>query len=256
MKSNRKFSKKWEKEFSWLEYDVDVDGAFCQVCKAAYDDSTVQHTGGVWVSQPFRNWKKPTEKMKAHEKSTLHCEAVEAVLLTSEQGSIVQKLHRVSTTETERNRAGMKSLIRCTHFLVCHHIAHSSNFTHLVDLVVSCGAKELEQFLGSRPKNASYTSRLAVVDFIEALGTWIEESTLNRLRKTTFFSVMADECTDISIFEELSVYCRWQEGGIPVESFLEIVPLEKADALTIYTTLVKCLKDKNLQVGNINWNGF
>ena len=81
--------------------------------------------------------------MKAHEKCALHCEAVEAVLLTSERDSIEQQLHRVSARETERNRAGMKSLIQCTHFLVCHHIAHSTNFTHLVDLVVSCGAKEL-----------------------------------------------------------------------------------------------------------------
>ena len=52
------------------------------------------------------------------------------------------------------------------------------------------------------------------------------------------------------------MYCQWEEGGIPVERFLQIVPLEKADALSIYTTLVKCLMDKNLQVGKCNWNGF
>ena len=58
--------------------------------------SSTQHTGGVWVSQPFRNWKNATEKMKAHEKSGLHCKAVQAVLLTSQQGSVVQQLERVS----------------------------------------------------------------------------------------------------------------------------------------------------------------
>ena len=97
---------------------------------------------------------------------------------------------------------------------------------------------------------------MAVVDFIEVLGTWIEKSTLKRLRKTMFFSVMADECTDISTVEELSLFCRWEEGGVPIESFLEIMPLQKADAVSIYTTLVKCLKDKNLQVGNIIGMGF
>ena len=35
------------------------------------------------------------------------------------------------------------------------------------------------------------------------------------------------------------------------ECFLDIVPLKKADAESIYLALVKCIKDKNLQVGNI-----
>ena len=41
---------------------------------------------------------------------------------------------------------------------------------------------------------------------------------------------MADECTDISTVEELSVYCRWVEDGVPVEHFLEILPLKMTDA--------------------------
>ena len=73
-----------------------------------------------------------------------------------------------------------------------------------------------------------------MVDFIEALGTWVEESILKRLQKASFFSVMADECTNITTVEELSVFCHWEENGSPVECFLEIVPLKKADAESIY----------------------
>lgn len=108
--------------------------------------------------------------------------------------------------EREKNRAAMKSLVRCTHFLTRQHIAHSTNFTKLVDLDVSCGARELEAFLESASRNAVYTSRGAVVDFIEALGTWVEESVLKRLQKAQFFSIMADECTDVTTVEELSIF--------------------------------------------------
>ena len=73
--------------------------------------------------------------------------------------------------ERVKNRAAMKSLVRCTHFLTRHHIAHSTNSTQLVDLVVSCGARELQVFVECASRNAVYTSREAVVDFIEALGT-------------------------------------------------------------------------------------
>ena len=49
--------------------------------------------------------------------------------------------------EREKNRAAMKSLVRCTHFLARHHIVHSTNFTQLVDLVMPCGAGELQIFV-------------------------------------------------------------------------------------------------------------
>ena len=64
-----------------------------------------------------------------------------------------------------------------------------------------------------------YTSHIAVVEFVEALGTWVEESLLKRLKN----SIMADECTNVTTVEELSVFCRWEEDGLPVEHFLEIV---------------------------------
>ena len=56
--------------------------------------------------------------------------------------------------------------------------------------------------------------------------------------------------------EELSGFCRWEEDGTPVKCFLDIVPLKKADTERIYLALVKCIKDKSLQVGNIVGMGF
>ena len=43
--SSRKFNTKWEKDFSWLEYDEDCKGAFCKVCRKS--GKSHQRTGGV-----------------------------------------------------------------------------------------------------------------------------------------------------------------------------------------------------------------
>lgn len=69
---------------------------------------------------------------------------------------------------------------------------------------------------------------------------------------------MASECelVDITTVEELSVFCHWEEEGLPVEHFLEIVHLQNADAESIYSALIECLKQKNLKVGNIVGMGF
>ena len=67
---------------------------------------------------------------------------------------------------------------------------------------------------------------------------------------------MADECTDVTTVEELSIFYRWEEDGLPVEHFLKIVHLQKADAESIHSSLIECLKKKDLQVGRIMGMGF
>ena len=106
--------------------------------------------------------------------------------------------------EKLKNRMAIKALIRCTHFLARRHVLHTTNFGELVDLIVSCGAEDLKRFLERAGKNATYTSKIAVVEFVEAVGLWAEECLWKRLHQASNFSIMADECTDVTTIEELS----------------------------------------------------
>ena len=84
----------------------------------------------------------------------------------------------------------------------------------------------------------------------------MEECRLERLCKAPFYSVMADECTDIATIEELSLFYRWAEDGEHVEDFSDIIPLKKADAASIYTTLTDWFKQKGIQPSNLVGMGF
>ena len=66
-----------------------------------------------------------------------------------------------------------------------------------------------------------------------------------------FYSIMADECTDVSTVEELSLFCRWIENGEPTEHFIDLLPMKRTDAESIYSALVECLKSKNIQLSNL-----
>jgi len=55
-----------------------------------------------------------------------------------------------------KNRAAIKYLLRCT--LPCLS-TYSTNFSDLIDLVVSCGGENLKYFLEKAEKNATYTSK-------------------------------------------------------------------------------------------------
>ncbi len=98
---------------------------------------------------------------------------------------------------------------------------------------------------------------MAVAEFVNALGTWVEESLLKRLHKaSSFFSIIAEEWTDVTTIEELTIYCRWVESGVPEEHFIEILPLKKATVESIYSALVKSCREKNIQLGRLIGMGF
>ena len=48
----------------------------------------------------------------------------------------------------------------------------------------------------------------------------------------------------------------WVESGVPEEHFIEILPLKKANAKSIYSALVEYCREKNIQVGRLIGMGF
>ena len=60
---------------------------------------------------------------------------------------------------------------------------------------------------------------------------------------------MADECTDVSTDEELSLFCRWIENGERTEHFIDLLPMKRTDAERIYSALVECLKSRTFSLG-------
>ena len=115
--------------------------------------------------------------MRDHAGSDQHSLASQAAI-ANQSVSVIQQLHNVSEKEQKMNRDAVKPFVGCAHFLARQHIAHTNNFEKLVELVVSCGGEDHKNFLVRTGRNALYTSHVAVVEFMDALGTWVEESLL------------------------------------------------------------------------------
>ena len=123
--------------------------------------------------------------MKEHAETEgyiLVCQTETAAASALREGSVLQQMHQMEESERLKNRLAIKCLLWCTNFLAHNHIAHTTNFGDLVDLVVSFGGEDLKRFIEKVGRNAHYTSKDAVVDFVEALGTWVDESLLARLQ--------------------------------------------------------------------------
>ena len=70
----REFDSSWLRTFPWAQpivEDKKVIGVVCSVCREgdynARLHSSIMHSGGVWVTKPYTNFGKFTEKARKHE---------------------------------------------------------------------------------------------------------------------------------------------------------------------------------------------
>ena len=79
---------------------------------------------------------------------------------------------------------------------------------------------------------------------------------MKRLQTAPYYSVILDECTDITVVEEMSDFFRWTEKGKPVERFFDVLPLKEMNTETITTVLMDYLVQKELSLSHLVGMGF
>lgn len=104
-------------------------------------------------------------------------------------------------------------------------------------------------------KNAMYTSPRIQNEIIDLCGKTIREHIVNDVKKSTAYSILADETSNISGKEQLSVDVRFfdEKMGKVREEFLGFVELNAMDSKTIATAIDQfiqsCGLDPNKCVG-------
>lgn len=86
----------------------------------------------------------------------------------------------------------------------------------------------------------------------QGLGYNFSKSLVETL-KTTMFSIIPDETTDVSCEKQLAlcvVYFDYEKLEV-VTSFFDMVVVEKSDAESLYAAIKKCFEDKNIPLKNI-----
>ena len=84
---------------------------------------------------------------------------------------------------------------------------------------------------------------------IEAVDIWIEKKLMFSLQGSSYFSILADGCQDISTQDELSTCFRWLVNLKPEEHFLTVLHVNSIGAGTIAEALQSlCQKSFDLKM--------
>ena len=87
--------------------------------------------------------------------------------------------------------------------------ANHGNFRALLNFRVDSGDYVLQEHLAKAPRNATYTSYTIQNQIINILGNQIREKILSRVKIAGWYTVIADEVTDLSNKELLSIVLRY-----------------------------------------------
>ena len=98
------------------------------------------------------------------------------------------------------------------------------NFIDFLNYGVRRGDEELKNHLLNCQKNASYISKTTQNELISCCGRVISDELLADIKKADYISIIADECSDSSMKEHLSLVIRFVDENYNIrEEFLRFI---------------------------------
>ena len=201
-RSGRNFHADWFAAFEWLAYNRDRKKTFCSVCTS--HSQSRKGNFNFKYGKGFDNWKKGQDKMKEHEKSQTHKAAVCAM-----ENSNLSIASTISSLKLEKQNLRMQGLISHLHTLktllrqgvpIRGDTDEDSNIYqfNLDKAVTDSGLKLL-----LKEKHYVFAHDI-LEEQKQMLVLEARRGLLERIRQCEFFSILADESSDITKKEQLS----------------------------------------------------
>ncbi|XP_065684766.1 zinc finger MYM-type protein 1-like [Hydra vulgaris] len=259
----RRFLLKWLDDFSWLCYSKIEDGAYCLPCTLFGTNLPNKYALCKLFKEPFNTWRAAVKVFNDHEKTvdglhikSMHCYNMLLSRAKNNSFPIEVSLDSSRKQRIEENKKKLESIVKTIIFLgrsdmplrghrddrkYQGEIGESSkntglgNFIELLNFRVDAGDLILKEHLLSAPKNSTYISKTIQNKLIECCGNAVEEVLLNDIKKSKYFSIIADEASDCATIEQLSIVIRY-------------VDLNSTSGLSIATNNLETLKEFGLDI--------
>ena len=203
------------------------------------------------------NWKDASVGIRNHETSTTHGEAV-AVLFTipSTTPDIGEMLSQQHAQQKINSRHALLEIITSVRYLCQQGLSlrgdKEEKDGNLNQLLKMKGEKDdiLANWL--KRKENVYTSPQIQNEMIKVRGLSILRSKVAELKKTPFLAIMADETTDSSNREQVTLFLRWVTDNLEVhEEFLGLYHVDSIDAATVTMTITELFQRFGLSIGRL-----
>lgn len=219
----RSFQIKWLEEYKWLAYSEMKAGSFCKYCVLLASDvagNGCHQTLGALVTKPFTNLKSARGSFKQHENCNYHKHAMLTAdniksIISKKMDTVINQIDTQRKMDVIENRKKLLPIIqtirlcgrqqmplrgkRDTGRIYLHEpINNDGIFRSILRYRANSGDLELKKHLETSGGKSMYTSSVIQNELITIFGDLIVSEIVSNVQKTKFYSVLADETTDIS----------------------------------------------------------
>jgi hypothetical protein len=269
----RPFRGQWLKDYPWLTYSCVHKGAFCKSC-TMFRSAVHRGFQGSFIVTPCTRYKNFNVECRDHQTSRWHLESMaSASTFLAISDSSNDKAHRVDVLmstavakQVDDNRKKLEPIVKAILLCGTHDIAirgkddESSNFHAILEYRCDAAADSdiFKQHMINAAQNAKYISHRTQNELIECSAVVIRSNIVAEIRNCVGFSVLADESTDVSGTQQLSIGARYfcETARSVKEEFLGFVPLPDATAATISGVIVDSIKGFGLDMSKCVGQGY
>ena len=249
---------------SWLVYSPRLEALFCFPC-LLYSTAPEQTKSSLAkVGMGFTKMRKNQEKVKEHEAGIFHRQALIAWKLEEEEikpesdelKDLVkaQVLQQLSTWKDI-----LKRVAATITFLAKQNLAlrghredrpgesgdgNKGNFLEALHYLAQFDPVMRSHLDKMKPGKVHYLSPTIQNEFIELIGSTLQEKIIKDIKDAGFFSIMIDSTPDVSHQEQVSFVIRILDANLQIkEKFLGYYVIEKPDAAHYEELVLKTLAD-------------
>lgn len=283
----RKFNISWFERWTWLEFSDIEKGAFCKYCVLFYKNECagkgMNSRPTSLVTQPFDKWKNAVELFNKHQTNEYHkfstLKAIEFLKVAEQnQNDVFVQLHKRNKKEIETNREILKAIIHTIELCGRQGLAlrgdndsgelelktpinNDGNFRSLLRYRIQSGDDCFLNHIQNCGKNATYISPDIQNEVISVITTHIQNQICNKINKAKYFTILADETTDISRIEQFSLCVRYLEeidtnNYMIREDFLQFVPVHSTVGSELTNILISSLTALGLDLKYARGQGY
>ncbi|XP_065671304.1 52 kDa repressor of the inhibitor of the protein kinase-like [Hydra vulgaris] len=285
----------WMEKFPWLTYSKIFDGAFCLPCvlfgcNFPSECSLVERL----FSKPFDRWNEASRYFQIHafgktndrsvcRNKSLHVKTAEVLfsmssIWSAKTESIDITSQKIVQSQISKNRQLLQPIIET--IILCGRLGLSlrghrddsefhpengefsnhtvGNFIELLHFRVKAGDKVLEDHLKYHQRNASYISKTSQNQLVRCCGEVITDTIIAEIKNSKYFSIIADEASDSSNKEQLSLVIRFVDSKFNIrEEFISF--LHCTNGVTgegLFDILLKSVSDFSLDIMNCRGQSY
>ena len=247
---NRSFRCSWLQTYQWLVYSKSQDGGYCLPCVLIATVSLTPFANrGVFVKTPFRRWTKVSEACRGHESLRYHLDAQVAYdafkrSAVQPEETVAAKIDKRRAEVIAKNRALITSIAKTVYLCgkqgialrgrrddsmqTANPAANHGNFLELLRFRVEAGDLTLQSHVSTHCVNAAYSSKTVQNELIFVIGDHICNKIVTEVKQARYFSILADEVSDVAELEQLSIVLRFVDAELNIrEEFVDFIEVER-----------------------------